>query len=329
MPHILDPVGPAARQIADLGWFVLIAFSFTSLIMWGLLGWVAMRRTGSFAEHAPWYVGGGKPWIVVGGIVIPMTVLAVIFVMGLRVMSAFPLNGGGSHGGAAHAETMGAREPRPSIRILGHQWWWEIQYLNDDASQQVLTANEIHIPAGRPVDIELVSRDVIHSFWVPQLHGKVDLVPGLVNRVRIQSDRPGLFPGECSEFCGVQHAHMLLLVSADAMPDFEGWLAQQREPAHVPETRSAERGQQVFLTKQCVLCHTIRGTDAHGLVGPDLTHIGSRRAIGANAFWNNTANLAAWATHAQSLKPGVQMPDITAFTGEELLALVEYLQQLR
>jgi cytochrome c oxidase subunit 2 len=319
MPHIFSPVGPAARHIADLGWLVLVTFTIVSAVMWALVLWVTLRRTGSLAEHAPWDAGGGKTWIVIGGITIPTVILMTILVLGLRVMAANPLDGGGMH---EHTGT------GPEIRITGHQWWWEVEYLSAEASQHVLTANEIHIPAGRPVEIELISRDVIHSFWVPQLHGKVDLIPGFTNRIRIEADRPGLYPGECSEFCGVQHAHMLLLISADTAADYASWLAAQRLPASAPASPRAETGQQVFMTRQCVLCHTIRGTGAHGQVGPDLTHIGSRRALAANALWNNTGNLAAWVTHAQSLKPGSQMPNITSMTGEESLALVEYLQQL-
>jgi cytochrome c oxidase subunit 2 len=317
MPHMFSPVGPASRHIADLSWLVLVTFAVVSAVMWALVLWVTLRQTGTLAEHAPWDVGGGNAWVVIGGIAIPAVILMTILVLGLRVMAANPLDGGGMH------EHAGAE-----IRIIGHQWWWEVQYLSADASLQVLTANEIHIPAGRPVEIELISRDVIHSFWVPQLHGKVDLIPGLTNRIRLEADRPGVYRGECSEFCGVQHAHMLLLLSADTTSDYSMWLAAQRSPAGAPATPRAEAGQQVFMTRQCVLCHTIRGTSAHGQIGPDLTHIGSRRAIAANAFWNNTGNLAAWVTHAQSLKPGSQMPNITSMTGEESLALVEYLQQL-
>ena len=324
MPHILAPAGPASRQIADLGWFVLVTFAVVSVVMWAVVLWVATRRTGSFTQHAPWNAGGGTGWIVIGGLGIPAVVFGVILVMGLRVMSAVPTNGGGPHAGHAAMEA----EPPATIRVIGHQWWWEVQYLSADASRQVTTANEIHIPAGRSVDIELISRDVIHSFWVPQLHGKVDLVPGLVNRIRIQADRPGLYQGECAEFCGPQHAHMLLLVAAEPAPDYDAWLASQRASSTEPATAQARLGAQVFMTRQCVLCHTIRGTGARGLVGPDLTHIGSRRGIAANALWNNTSNLAAWVTHAQSLKPGAQMPNITAMSGEELLALVAYLQQL-
>jgi cytochrome c oxidase subunit 2 len=320
MPHIFSPVGPASRHIADLGWLVLVTFAIVSALMWGLVLWVTWRRTGSLAEHAPWDAGGGTAWVVIGGIAIPAVILMAMLVLGLRVMAANPLDGGGMHD---HTGT------GPEIRIIGHQWWWEVEYLSAEVSQQVVTANEIHVPAGRPVEIELVSRDVIHSFWVPQLHGKVDLIPGLTNRIRIEADRPGLYPGECSEYCGVQHAHMLLLISADTAADYATWLAAQRMPANAPASRRAEAGQQVLMTKQCVLCHTIRGTSAHGQVGPDLTHIGSRRAIAANAFWNNTGDLAAWVTHAQSLKPGSQMPNITSMTGEESLALVEYLQQLQ
>jgi cytochrome c oxidase subunit 2 len=319
MPHIFSPVGPASRHIADLGWFVLVTFAVVSVVMWGLVLWVALRRTGSLADHAPWNAEGATAWIVIGGIAMPATILLIVLVVGLRVMTANPLDGGGMH------EQMAAG---PEIRIIGHQWWWEVEYLSADVSQQMLTANEIHIPAGRSVDIELLSRDVIHSFWVPQLHGKVDLIPGSTNRIRIQADRPGLYAGECSEFCGMQHAHMLLLIAADTPADYAAWMATQRAAANPPTTVRARAGQQVFLTRQCVLCHTIRGTSAHGQVGPDLTHLASRRALAANVFWNTTGNLAAWVTHAQSLKPGAGMPNITSMSGEDSLALVDYLQQL-
>jgi cytochrome c oxidase subunit 2 len=193
----------------------------------------------------------------------------------------------------------------------------------------VTTANEIHIPAGRAIDIDLASSDVIHSFWVPELHGKVDLIPGMTNRIRVEADHPGTYRGQCAEFCGAQHAHMILLVIAETPEKFEQWLAEQRQPAATPATEQHVLGQQLFESRPCLLCNTIRGTLANGRVGPDLTHLGSRRMIAANMLENNTANLAAWVTHARSLKPGTVMPDVTQFDGEELQSIVGYLQHLR
>jgi cytochrome c oxidase subunit 2 len=315
---IMGPAGPAARDIAHLGWFVLITFGAVTVVMWILIAWIALRRTGSFAEHAPWDAPAAHGWIHWGGIAIPIAILAVIFVYTLIVMGRFPRE-------ATHVANL----PPPAITIAGHQWWWEVQYQIGDTHEHVVAANEVHIPAGRPVDIALISRDVIHSFWVPQLHGKVDLVPGMVNRIRIQADHPGLYRGECAEYCGPQHAHMILLIKAESQADFDAWLGRERLPAATPADTLAARGEQVFLTGPCITCHTVRGTRAQGLVGPDLTHLASRDGIAANAYPNNTAYLEAWVTHAQSLKPYAQMPNITAFTGDDLRALVTYLRGLK
>jgi len=315
---MMAPGGPQARSLAQLGWFTLITFAAVSVVMWVLIFWVAVRRRGTLAEHAQPDAPSDHRWIVIGGFLIPAVILCIIFVLTLKTMAAFPL---GDH-------EMQAGEP--PITITGHQWWWEIQYqVGAQPSEHFVTANEIHIPAGQPVDIRLETRDVIHSFWVPRLHGKVDLMPGFSNRIRIQADAPELFRGECAEFCGPQHAHMILLVQADAPADYDAWLARMRQPAAAPAAGMAARGQQVFMTHACVLCHTVRGTPAHGLVGPDLTHFGSRKGLAANSYPNATGFLAAWVTHAQTMKPNAQMPNITAFTGEELRALTEYLEGLK
>ncbi len=313
----MAPAGPAAHRIASLGWFVLITFSVVTVVMWVLVFWLAMRRRGSLAFHQPYDAPQDRRWIVIGGFTIPVIILATIFVLTLKTMAAFPMGDDEQHASAAR------------IRVTGHQWWWEVEYL-DGATEQdhVVGANEIHIPVGTPIDVELRAHDVIHSFWVPRLHGKVDLVPGVVNRIRIQADQTGVYRGQCAEYCGTQHAHMILYVVAHSPADYERWLQHAREPAAVPADDVTARGQQVFMTKQCVLCHNIRGTDAHGLVGPDLTHIGARIGIAANTLPNDPGSLEAWATHAQSLKPTAQMPNITAFSGTELRALVTYLRSL-
>jgi cytochrome c oxidase subunit 2 len=312
---IFDPGGPGAGTLANLSGFVLLLFIGITVAMWILIYWAARRRRGTFEEHAPYDVGGGQGWLLIGGFLIPALILAVVFVLGLRTMTAFPLHDG--------------EHRKPEIRIIGRQWWWEIHYLDDSPHQRLVTANEIHIPTGRPVEFELESADVIHSFWIPKLHGKVDLVPGLHNRIRLQADRPGAYHGECAEFCGAQHAHMRLLVVAEPPERFAEWLELQRAPGAMPSSPEAVHGQELFVTRACGLCHTIRGTDALGGVGPDLTHLASRRGIAANSLPNDTAHLAAWVTHAQAFKPGAQMPNVTQFTGEELRALVAYLQQLR
>ena len=315
---MLAPGGPQAGSIAHLGWFVLITFCAVTVVMWALIFWVAVRRRGTLAEHAPYDAPSDRRWVVVGGFVVPAIILGTIFVLTLNTMKAFPMGDREQHAGP------------PSITITGHQWWWEIEYhFGNTVSDHVVSANELHLPTGRPIDIRLRTHDVIHSFWVPRLHGKVDLMPGFDNTIRIQADQPGLYRGECAEYCGPQHAHMILLVDAQAPADFDAWLAAARKPALPPMTPTAVRGEEVFMTNACVLCHTIRGTMAHGLVGPDLTHLASRKAIAANSYPNTTGYLAAWVTHAQTMKPDAQMPNITAFTGEDLRALVAYLEGLK
>lgn len=317
---MMSPGGPAAHNLANLGWFILLLFCAVALAMWVLIAWAALRRRGTFEEHAPVDVGGGQPWILVGGFTIPFIILAVVYVVGLASMSAFPLEG-------PHMNT--PQMAPADIRLVGQQWWWKVEYVKGPLQQYVTTANEIHIPVGLPVDIDLTSSDVIHSFFVPTLHGKVDLIPGQMNRIRIEADRPGIYRGRCAEYCGAQHAHMEFLVVAQAPADYEAWMARQMQDASPPVTEQEIHGRQLFLDKACVLCHTVRGTIAHGRVGPDLTHIGSRLSLAANTTPNDAANLEAWVTHAQSLKPETVMPNLTEFKGDELRDLVAYLQQLR
>jgi cytochrome c oxidase subunit 2 len=314
---LLAPGGPQAASIARLGWFILITFSAVTVVMWVLIFWVAGRWRGTLLEHAPHDAPSDKRWIVIGGFLAPAIILFTIFVVTLNTMKAFPMGDHEAHAGP------------PSIVVTGHQWWWEIEYRFGDTSQHVVDANELHVPTGQPIDIELQTRDVIHSFWIPRLHGKVDLVPGFQNHMRVQVDEPGLYRGECAEYCGPQHAHMILLVDAQRPSDFQAWLASARQPSAAPADPVAARGEEVFMTNACVLCHSIRGTDAHGLVGPDLTHVGSRKAIAANTYPNGRGYLEAWVTHAQSMKPDSQMPSITAFTGDDLRALVTYLEGLK
>jgi cytochrome c oxidase subunit 2 len=217
----------------------------------------------------------------------------------------------------------------PDILVIGHQWWWEVHYLAGDLDQHFTTANEIHIPTNRPVDIELQSADVMHSFWIPALHGKVDLIPGHTNFVRLEASRVGSFAGQCAEYCGAEHAKMRLLVVAQPPDEYAAWVQQQVKPAADPVTPIALAGEQTFIAGPCSMCHQIRGTTSGGTVGPDLTHVGSRQYLAANTLPNNDAYLEAWITHAQSFKPEAQMPDLTQFDGRQLQGLVAYLRQLQ
>lgn len=195
--------------------------------------------------------------------------------------------------------------------------------------QQFTTANEIHVPVGRPVNIALESADVLHSFWVPKLQGKVDMIPGYVNNLRLEATREGVYRGQCSQYCGAQHAHMAVIVVAQQPKDYDAWRAHMVEPASQPSTAQEIQGREVFLSAPCANCHMVRGTPAGGVVAPDLTHIASRQGLAANTFPNDRADLAAWVTHAQSMKPEAAMPNITQFNGVELGALVAYLRQLK
>jgi cytochrome c oxidase subunit 2 len=313
--NMMSPSGPGARSLAGLGGAAFVVFGAVTIIVWALIAVAASRRRGSLAAHEPAYESGGQGWILIGGVAIPVVVLAVFFVLTLVKMNAFPL-----HDGRVH---------EPEIRVVGHQWWWELHYPGESPSTEIVTANELHIPVGQPVEIQLESADVIHSLWIPKLHGKVDLVPGWKNHLRIQADRPGVYEGQCSEFCGAQHARMRLLVVAETPERYALWVANQLRPAVPPADQAARRGQTLFETAACGLCHHVAGTRALGTVGPDLTHFGSRLRLGTNTFPNQRAYLAAWVTHAQSLKPGAVMPNLTAFSGVELNALVHYLEGLR
>jgi cytochrome c oxidase subunit II len=215
-----------------------------------------------------------------------------------------------------------------TIKIIGHQWWWEIEYEDSVPSQRVLTANEIHIPVGRPVVLKVSSRDVIHSFWVPNLQGKRDLVPGYITAIWLQPDRPGIFRGQCAEFCGLQHAHMALDVVAEPGPDFDRWLEGMRKPAASPQTDEQRKGHAVFMSRRCAGCHAINGSEAFGQMGPDLTHIGSRSTIGAGTLPNTREHMNAWVKNSQASKPGNQMPP-NPLSDEDSRALLAYLEFLK
>ena len=313
--RILAPAGPAAGSLATLGWFVLILSLVVMVVMWALIAMVLTRPRGSLAEHAPADTGGGQKFVIFGGFLFPALILASMYVYSLKSMSEFPLNRG--------------MEMPAQLRVVGHQWWWEVQYRFGDLQGHFVSANEIHIPTGTAIDIDLDSEDVIHSFWVPALHGKVDMIPGNPNRIRVEASHPGIYRGQCAEYCGDEHAAMILLVVAQDPADFQKWLENARQPGVTPSTPDQIAGQQVFLSTACALCHTIDGTLAHGTVGPNLTHLASRRMIASNWLENNTANLEAWVTHARSLKPSVLMPDMTVFTGDQARQLVAYLQSLK
>jgi cytochrome c oxidase subunit II len=218
--------------------------------------------------------------------------------------------------------------PKYMLSVTGHPWWWEIHYVSADTSGEVTTANEIHIPVGEPVALRVASNDVAHSFWVPQLQGKIDAIPGQTNSFWIRADKAGTYRGECAEYCGLQHAHMAMVVVAEPMDKFQEWMRTQRAPAPAPIDSLTTLGEAVFKSAPCVLCHTIRGTSAGGRMGPDLTHIATRLTLGAGAVDNSAGALAGWITNAQAFKPGADMPQIQ-LDGKSMTALLAYLETLR
>lgn len=214
------------------------------------------------------------------------------------------------------------------IKVTGYQWWWEVEYQDRIPSNNILAANEIHIPVGRPVKFQLQSHDVIHSFWVPNLHGKKDLIPGYKTTFVFQANKPGTYWGQCAEFCGHQHAKMRFTVVAESEEDFNRWVIAQRHSSVQPTTELQKRGQEIFLTTTCAQCHTIQGTPANGRVGPNLTHIASRPYIAAGSLPNTKGHLGGWVSDPQLIKPGVRMPQ-NSYSSEDLQALLEYLQSLK
>jgi cytochrome c oxidase subunit 2 len=215
-----------------------------------------------------------------------------------------------------------------NIEVTGHQWWWELRYGGDTPHDSFTTANELHVPAGRPVILTLKADDVIHSLWVPSLAGKKDLIPGRTTTLRFRADQPGRYRGQCAEFCGFQHAFMAFEVIADAPDRYDAWVAAQRQPAADPTDAAARRGQEVFLRSSCVMCHAIEGTSAGARKAPDLTHLGARTTLAAGTLPNRSAELARWITDPQQFKPGANMP-ATQLSNDDMNALVTYLESLK
>jgi cytochrome c oxidase subunit 2 len=306
---VLHPESHPQREITHLWWVMLTgaAIGFGSIVLLLLLGWARRNRPGPAAANEKVETG----LVVLLGVAVPIVVLVLLFV---------------------YADVFVMRStaaPRPgttalTIRVIGRQWFWEVRY----PGTRAVTANEIHIPIGTRVNLVGTTDDVIHSIWVPQLNRKVDLIPGRTNRILLEADRPGRYRGQCSEFCGLQHAHMAVEVVAESPARFRAWLAGMARPARAPATPEERRGEQVFLSQSCSGCHEIRGTPARGQIGPDLTHLGSRQTLAALTTANNPAALTAWISDPQHLKPGAKMPAV-ALSSAELRALVAYLDNLR
>jgi cytochrome c oxidase subunit II len=309
----LHTAGPAADPVTRLGWGLgLVSVAVVVIIAALLLGAVLRRRGGDPDQVAPVSrEGAGLNWIYIG-VGISSVVLAACAIWTLLTLSA-----------VAHP----AVKPAFTVRVTGLQWWWRLRYEDGHAGQVFTTANELHVPVGQPVRLEIESGDVIHSFWVPQLAGKTDAIPGQTNVAWFQADKPGVYRGQCAEYCGAQHAHMALQVVAEPPAQFQAWWRAQLAEATLPSTGSALTGAGL-VQAHCAACHTIRGTEAGGIVGPDLTHLMSRRTIAGGTLPNDPDHLADWITHSQQIKPGTKMPAF-ALSPSELSAVVGYLTTLR
>jgi cytochrome c oxidase subunit II len=308
--NTLDPKGKPEHAISHLWWWTMTGAWIGFAVVCGLLflGWLRRNRT-----ELPF--GGddraGTALVVALGIVVPVIVLSLLFFWSDVVVvrsTAAPARG----------------TTRLTVRVIGHQWWWEARY---DGTKAV-TANEIHIPTGVRVQVIGTTDDVIHSFWIPELNRKIDLIPGQSNRLLLEADQAGTYEGQCAEFCGLQHAHMTATVIAEPPAAFRAWLANMGRPARAPANADERRGREVFLSEPCSACHRLRGTPANGDIGPDLTHLQTRRTLAAGTIPNNPAGLAGWIADPQHVKPGNRMPAVR-LGDSDFGALVAYLESLK
>jgi cytochrome c oxidase subunit 2 len=306
---VLEPAGMQAERIARL-WdvFLWVAVAVYVVVMLALFAALLRRRP----EIVPNAVSPNvKPTVsaAVG--------VTVLILLGLLTASIFT--------GRSIAEVP---EHAIQIGVVGRQWWWQADYDDQDKSKRFTTANELTIPVGVPVTIHLQSPDVIHSFWVPNLHGKRDLIPGKRTTLTLRADRAGVYRGQCAEFCGYQHAKMALWVNAVSATEYAQWVEASRRPSQAPSTPEERKGLEIFMSSPCPLCHTIQGTDANGKTAPDLTHFASRRSIAAGTLPNRRGFLAGWILDPQHVKPGSQMPSML-LEQDQVEPLVTYLESLR
>jgi cytochrome c oxidase subunit 2 len=307
----LNPHSKPAHYITTLWWAMLIAATIVFLGAVGLLAlsWVLREREGVPVVGKS--EGFNLGMVVLFGIGIPLVVLVALFVVGNFVV-------------LPQTDAPAAATTRLTVRVIGKQWFWEVRYPGTAA----VTANEIHIPTDTRVNLIAQTADVIHSFWVPELNRKIDMIPGRDNRILLYASRVGRYRGQCAEYCGVQHAHMSLYVFAQPPAQFRAWLAAQARPRRAPATPAARRGERVFDANQCASCHTIRGTPARGNVGPDLTHVASRTTLASLTIPNTRANLADWVHDPQRIKPGNRMPSLSVSAADRQ-AIVSYLETLK
>ena len=314
----LAPAGLQAAHIAHLWWILTAVCAGVFVLVMVALAWAVLRAPRADAGVAPDMKDDPlRERRLARGVGFAVA-LSSILLVGLLVASISTDRA---------LATMPLQDP-VNVHITAHQWWWEIQYDDAQPERVFSTANELYVPVGRPVIATLDADDVIHSFWVPSLHGKKDLIPGRTATIRFRADAPGHYGGACAEYCGWQHAHMYFEVIAVPADQYQAWSDAQRQPAQEPADDTARRGRDLFMSGSCMMCHAIQGTIANAHKAPDLTHVASRARLAAGTFDNSEANIAAWITDPQKMKPGVNMP-AHPLAGEDLHALVAYLEGLK
>ena len=303
----LAPAGRGAQRISELFWWMAAG----SVVIW--LGVVGVTIYAMRANRQQYPARLARLLIVGGGFVFPTLVLACLLVVGL---SALP--------------PLLAAPPKDALRVAvsGEQWWWRIRYFTD-GGDAVELANELRLPVGRVIELELDSRDVIHAFWIPALGGKVDMIPGRQTRLRLEPTELGVYRGTCAEYCGDSHAWMSFPVFVLEPADFARWLEQQAQPASSPSVEQTRRGGELFLENGCGACHAVRGTRADGVVGPDLTHVGSRSSLAAGLLANEADDFKRWVALTHELKPGALMPAFSMLSKDDLHAMGVYLDGLK
>lgn len=303
----LDPAGSDALGIYWLTIVMTVGATFIFLVVTALLLYAIFAPP----ERRAWL--GSHRTIVYGGLAFPIVILSLLLPYGLIVMR----------------NTDVPRAGALQIEVIGEQYWWRVRYPAERDRAEFSTANELVVPVGRPVTVSVTAADVIHSFWIPNFGGKIDMIPGRINRFNFTAERPGIYRGVCAEFCGDQHARMAFDVMALEPAEFEVWRNAQAQPAREPAIPFLVRGRDMFRSGGCGSCHVVGGTEARGQFGPDLTHVGSRRTIGAGQFPNNVGTLAGWIANVQHIKPGARMPSYGSLTGEDLRAMASYLESLK
>jgi cytochrome c oxidase subunit 2 len=301
------PAGRSAEYIADLFWWMVTGAGIIWLVVIGIAIYAIRLRPESHRHRETAIL------IIGGGAVLPILVLAGLLAYGLSLMPAL----------LAPASDGDLR-----IAVSGEQWWWRVRYPTSDGGTVEL-ANEVRLPVGERVEFHLESPDVIHSFWIPSLGGKIDMIPGRKTRLTLEPTRTGVFRGVCAEYCGTSHALMSFTVVVLEKADFAAWLQHQQTPAHHPVQPLAARGQELFINNGCGACHTVRGTAADGVIAPDLTHVGSRLSLGAGILPNHAEAFERWIAHTADVKPGVHMPAFGMLPPADLQALAAYMDGLQ